>query len=182
MKREIRSWLSAIGPESLRKIGVREGQAVLDFGSGPGYYALPAVRIVGKSGRVVAIEKNALTALRARRRLMGTGIAHVHQAELHNGTALPLDADSVDITLAFDVLLPCYFDKTQMPHVLNEISRIIKPDGTLAVYPSHIPIEHLLPYIEGAGFGDRRRVNLPLLHFGGLVDGIVFLFTKKLEP
>lgn len=44
-------------PESiLHDIGLKPGQTFVDIGSGPGYFALPAARIVGRSGRVFGLD------------------------------------------------------------------------------------------------------------------------------
>ena len=57
-RRDLDVWLDKEGEEALRKIGVRRGQTVLDFGCGRGNYAIPAAGIVGEEGRVYALDKN----------------------------------------------------------------------------------------------------------------------------
>lgn len=44
--------------EVLERTGLNKRQIVLDFGCGSGTYTLPAVKIVGKQGRVYALDKD----------------------------------------------------------------------------------------------------------------------------
>lgn len=57
-RHDLNVWFDGKGEEVLRKIGVRKGQTVLDFGCGRGNYAIPAARIVGEEGRVYALDKD----------------------------------------------------------------------------------------------------------------------------
>ncbi len=40
----------------LERAGIKEGQTVLDFGCGPGFYAIAAARMVGAKGKVYALD------------------------------------------------------------------------------------------------------------------------------
>ena len=44
--------------EVLRRIGIKKGQTVLDFGCGYGAYTIPVAEIVGEQGRVYALDKD----------------------------------------------------------------------------------------------------------------------------
>ena len=54
MNADIKKWLEKDGEQFLRKIGLKEGQTVLDFGCGEGHYAIPAAKIVSNKGKVYA--------------------------------------------------------------------------------------------------------------------------------
>ena len=43
----------------LKRVGVREGDTVVDFGARVGHYTVPAAAIVGPKGKVYAFDKNA---------------------------------------------------------------------------------------------------------------------------
>ena len=171
-------WLTRAAEGTLSGLGVRRGQTVLDFGSGPGYYAVPAARIVGRSGRVFAVETNPVAVLRARWRTMRADLPNVAVLGSRGITGLPLGDDSVDLTLAFDVLLPYYFSDPEISQVLGEISRVSRPEAVLAVYPSHVPAERLLPLIVAAGFQLGARMRTRLLHDGRLMRDEVLVFGK----
>ena len=49
--------LESRGLEVLRRIGIKRGQTVLDFGCGYGAYTIPVAEIVGEQGRVYALDK-----------------------------------------------------------------------------------------------------------------------------
>ena len=42
----------------LKKTGIKRGKTVLDFGCGSGTYTIPAAKIVGKEGKVYALDKD----------------------------------------------------------------------------------------------------------------------------
>ena len=42
--------------KTLRALGLKRGMSFLDIGCGPGYFSLPACRVVGKSGHVFACD------------------------------------------------------------------------------------------------------------------------------
>ena len=52
-------WLRGHIEEVLTEIGIEENQRVLDFGCGSGAYAIPAAKLVGKKGRIYALDKSA---------------------------------------------------------------------------------------------------------------------------
>ena len=43
--------------EEIRKLGLKEGQKILDYGCGIGSYTFPAAKLVGEKGRVYALDK-----------------------------------------------------------------------------------------------------------------------------
>ena len=48
---------SQVASEVIKYIGVKAGQSVLDFGCGSGIYTIPVAGIVGKRGKVYALDK-----------------------------------------------------------------------------------------------------------------------------
>ena len=66
MNKDTETWEEQEGVIFLRKIGIKIGQTVLDFGCRVGHYTIPAAEIVGNSGIVYAIdsEQQALKELR----------------------------------------------------------------------------------------------------------------------
>ena len=57
-KNDIKKWFDQIGEIFLIDVGVKQNHSVIDFGCGKGNYTIPAARIVGKRGKVYAIDKN----------------------------------------------------------------------------------------------------------------------------
>ena len=77
-----------------REAGIGAGQRVLDIGSGVGDVAMITARLVGPSGEVVAIERNADYIARARERISALG--------LRNVTFIRADLNDVAVTEHFD--------------------------------------------------------------------------------
>src|SRR5262249_46022395 len=77
-----------------RDAGIGPGQRVLDVGSGVGDVAMLAARLVGSSGEVVGVERDAGTIAKARARVAGAG--------LRNVTFLEADATHLPSGQAFD--------------------------------------------------------------------------------
>src|SRR5712692_7626212 len=60
-----------------RDAGIGPGQRVLDLGSGMGDVAMLAAQLVGPSGEVVGIERDARSIARARARVAEAGLSNV---------------------------------------------------------------------------------------------------------
>lgn len=58
MRTDIERWLREEGEVFLEDIGIKRGQIILDFGCGVGHYTIPAAKVVGKRGRVYALDKD----------------------------------------------------------------------------------------------------------------------------
>ena len=63
--------------EMLEELQLEPGQRVLEIGAGTGYNAALLRHVVGESGRVVTVDVDADTAVRARRALKGSGVTVV---------------------------------------------------------------------------------------------------------
>lgn len=111
----------------LYETGLRRGMVVLDFGCGPGSFALAAARLVGPEGRVYACDAHSLAIESVQRAAARRGMKNI-QAVL--GTSLgELPAGSIDVVLLYDVLHELADPKL----VLAEIHRILRPTGFLSV-------------------------------------------------
>ncbi|MBN1857487.1 MAG: class I SAM-dependent methyltransferase [Dehalococcoidia bacterium] len=129
----------------LEEAGVTHGLTVLDYGCGPGGYAVPAAEMVGREGKVYALDVNP-TALRMTTEKAG-------KAKLLNITAILSDcetglaADSVDVALLYDI----YHDLSDPLAVLTELHRILKPGGLLSSHDHHLKGDLLREAIESSG-------------------------------
>ena len=123
----LRRW--AQDPAKILAPYVHEGATVLEPGPGMGFFTLPLARLVGATGRVVAVdvEPRMLDALR--RRARKAGLLERVEIRLAQMGSLGLTdlAGQVDFALAFAVL-------HEMPSAVSfftEAGRTLKPDGRL---------------------------------------------------
>lgn len=85
---------------------VREGMTVLEPGSGMGFFTLDLARLVGTSGRVVALDIQPKMLARLKRRATKAGLLERIDARLVSPDSMGIGdlRGSVDFTLAFAVI------------------------------------------------------------------------------
>jgi ubiquinone/menaquinone biosynthesis C-methylase UbiE len=120
----------------LRDAGLRPGMQVLEVGCGPGFFTLPAARIVGESGSVFAIDLNRHAVEHVQRKIA--------QARATNVQVAQADASSTDFPdgsfdLAF--LFGLRGAVGGISAVLDEMYRVLRPDGLLATEGPLVPAE-----------------------------------------
>lgn len=116
--------------KTLRGADVQPGQTVLEVGSGTGFFTLPAAELVGERGRLIAMEPLATYVERLTDKVTSAGLRNVEivrRDALNTG----LDAGSIDRVLLFGVLP---FPSLPLNRLLPEMHRVLKPDGTLALW------------------------------------------------
>jgi SAM-dependent methyltransferase len=107
---------------------LREGETVLDLGSGGGIDVLLSARRVGPTGRAIGVDMTDEMLDLARRNAAEAGAANV---EFVKGTieALPLPDASVDVVIS-NCVINLAADKAA---VLAEIARVLRPGGRVGV-------------------------------------------------
>jgi demethylmenaquinone methyltransferase/2-methoxy-6-polyprenyl-1,4-benzoquinol methylase len=123
---------------TLRGADMQPGQTVLEVGCGTGFYTVPLAKLIGDQGCVVAMDVLPVAVERTYKKVQKSNLKNVRVVK---GDAMNtgLDAESMDVVLLFGVIpapiLP-------LNRLLPEMHRILKPQGTLAVWP---PIPGFLP-------------------------------------
>jgi len=150
--------------EVLERTGLNKRQIVLDFGCGSGTYTLPAVKIVGKQGRVYALDKDTQALDELMHEAESTGLRNVTRTDTSGKVRIELRDESVDAVLLFDVFHSYYFPQTDdRRNLLNEIHRIMKPSAFISVWPKHMESE-AKGEIEEANFYLEREYSETLIH------------------
>lgn len=93
-------------PEKILSPFLRSGMTVLEVGPGIGYFTLRAARLVGPSGRVVAVDVQEGMLAALRKRATDAGLAHRVETRLciPNSLGIADLAGSVDFVLLFAVV------------------------------------------------------------------------------
>ena len=167
----------------LQRIGITRGQTVLDFGCGSGTYTIPVAKIVGKEGKVYALDKdkNELDNLMKKAKL--GGLKNIRRMATSGELRIQLPDESVDITLLFDVFHRHYLPRINDRKMLvDEIYRITKTEGFVSVWPKHMGSE-VKGEIEGANFYLEKEYSGTLIHDNRDIEtGKVINFRKKSSP
>ena len=120
--------LAPFTEEFFRGAGIGPGQRVLDIGSGVGDVAMLAAKLVGPSGEVVEVERDARSIARAR--------ARVAEAALRNVTFTQSDVSQIPAGKPFDAAVG-RFILMFLPDplaVLRSLSQLVRPGGVVAFH------------------------------------------------
>jgi ubiquinone/menaquinone biosynthesis C-methylase UbiE len=109
-----------------REAGIGAGQRVLDLGSGVGDVAMLLARLVGASGEVVGVERDAASIARARLRVAEAGLPNVSFTQS--------DAGEVSSNRLFDAAVGRFILQFLPDPVatLRSLSRLVRPGGVFA--------------------------------------------------
>lgn len=164
----------------LKEVGIKSGQIVLDFGCGSGNYTIPIAKIVGETGRVYALDKDKWSLDKLMHRTKSAGLKNIERTKTSGGVKLPLEDESVDVILFYDVLHSYYFTQAERKKLLEEANRISKPNAIISVYPKHMEPKELKKELENANFYLEKEYSTTLLvHDDHLEEGKILNFRKK---
>ena len=181
-------WETEGGSKFLKKIGLRAGQKVLDFGCRVGHYTIPAARVVGSKGTVYAVDKESKALKELGCKVTSYNLTNVRMTQTSGYVKLPLANGVIDAVLFYDVLH--YFGEDERMKLYHEAFRVLKSRGLLSVYPKHtaddsplMEMQHLRPTdieqeILRSGFKFERQYYGVISHDDGLNKGCVLNFRK----
>ena len=143
--------------------GIKAGQKVLEVGFGPGFFTIPAAKIVGGRGTVCALDIN--------RAAVETLLRKVKENHMNNVKVILADAretglphNTFDVAFLFGVI----HDFPDVPAVMREMHRVLRPKGILSAQRSSRSERNLMDEITRDG----------LFAFKEKSDGI-FKFSKN---
>jgi ubiquinone/menaquinone biosynthesis C-methylase UbiE len=178
---EMQKWMSKEGRKFLEDIGLKEGQSVLDFGCGVGNYTIPSAVVVGKRGKVYAVDKNKQSLNEIIKRAEKEGIKNIKNIYTSEEPRLAIQNESVDVVLLYDVI-HLVDNKNRL---LTEIYRVAKPNALISVYPKHhrehmnMELDDVKDVIESASFVFEKKLYKILMHNDSIEKGYILNFRKK---
>lgn len=117
--------------QMLGNLGVTSGCTVVDYGCGPGLFALAAARLVGPSGTVYAVDLEPRMVELARRRAAEAGLANL-RAVPSDGVRAALPDGVADFILCVQIMH--YHAKRQdRVAVARDLRRLLKAEGRVII-------------------------------------------------
>jgi ubiquinone/menaquinone biosynthesis C-methylase UbiE len=130
----------------VKEAGIKEGYSVLDFGCGSGSYVLAVAELVGKSGKVYALDVQPLAIEMVKKIAEKKKLTNVKTILSDMKTGLP--DDSINVALLYDV----FHDLTDPESILEELHRVLKVDGILSLSDHHMEQEEIVSNVTRRNF------------------------------
>ena len=124
----------------LKDKGLKKGMVFADIGCGPGFFVFPASEIVGKDGKVYAVDTQQEMLDELKKRKPSKNVIVLKSEE----TKLPVDSDIIDFAIMVFVMHEVYHPVD----FLKEVKRILKPSGRLIVIDWEKKVEDNGPPFE----------------------------------
>lgn len=130
----------------LKKIPLKEGMYVVDYGCGPGRYTLPVARLVGPKGKVFAVDIQPLAIKTVKEKADRRGLTNI-EVVLVGSYNTGIQNSTADLVLLIDTL-----HRINDRHALfHEIHRMLKQDGLLFMDPGHMKLSKAKEIVEDTG-------------------------------
>ena len=142
--------------------GLKDGDVVLDLGSGAGFDCFLAASKVGLKGKVIGVDTTPEMIEKAEKNTKNNGIKNVEfkLGEIEN---LPVEDNSVDV-----VISNCVINLSEnKPKVFREVYRVLKPSGRIAI--SDIALLKKLP----------KKIQESIKAYVGCVAGAILIDKYK---
>lgn len=167
-----------INPEKvIGQLDIKPGMVVADLGCGHGYFTLPIAKIVGRNGRVYAVDvlTEALESVHSRAQLENAINIETVRGNLEAPLGSRLADGSADLTLLHNVL----FESQKKSAIIREAKRVLKLGGTFVLIdwrkdnPSfgpqagwRISLDEARALAQEEGFAFNRVFDVGEYHYG----------------
>jgi ubiquinone/menaquinone biosynthesis C-methylase UbiE len=146
----------------LKAAGIKPGQKVLEVGCGPGFFTIPAAKIVGEEGSIYAVDVHPLAIKKVKEKVEREGIKNVNPI-LVNASDTGLPDQSIDLAFIFGLR----YIAGGVENLISEMYRILKPEGVLSFEKTRGSEKKLISEVEREGFIYFKK------------EARIFLFVKK---
>jgi ubiquinone/menaquinone biosynthesis C-methylase UbiE len=115
----------------LQRLSITEGETVLEVGFGTGDCLKQITELVGPAGKACGIDISRGMIERTKRRLEKAGLAGAVELCCGDATNMPFNENTFDaVFMSFTLEV---FDTPDMPKLLAQIKKVLKPDGRLGI-------------------------------------------------
>lgn len=115
----------------LNQLDVKEGETVLEIGFGTGHCLEEIAKRVGENGKAYGIDISSRMLDITRKRMEKKRLADTVELYCGDAMSMPYEDNMFDVVfMSFTLEL---FDTPEIPAVLKEIKRVLKPKGRLGV-------------------------------------------------
>jgi len=129
----------------LKEVGIKPGFHVLDYGCGAGGYIIPLAELVGKSGKIYALDIHPLAIQVVQGIASKKRWTNVETIRSDCKTGLP--DNSLDAVLLYDTL----HTLSDPDGVLEELHRVLKPNGILSLSDHHMEENEIVSKVTDRG-------------------------------
>ena len=130
----------------LKKVPLKKGMRVVDYGCGPGRYTLPIAKLVGPKGRVFAVDIHPLAIKIVKKKTARESLTNIEPI-LVDSYKTGIKDSSVDLVLLIDTM-PLIKNHNAM---FEEMHRILKQDGLLFIEHARIKPPKTREIVESSG-------------------------------
>ena len=166
------------------ELDLEKGITFLDIACGRGNYSLAVSEIIGRNGQVYAVDLWEEGILNIKNEAAAKEIQNITSFVSDASQHIPVENNSVDVCLMATVLHDFVGDKVD-PGVMQEIVRVIKPNGVLAIVefykkegppgppkPVRLSPQEVDRILSGYGFRQNRLIDIG-------PDNYLQIFIKK---
>jgi ubiquinone/menaquinone biosynthesis C-methylase UbiE len=129
----------------LKEVGIEEGFHILDYGCGPGSYVKPTADLVGRAGKIYALDINPTAIQMVKKIAEKNQLTNVETILSDCKTRLP--SGSIDVVMLYDT----FHHLTDQDAVLTELHRVLKPNGVLSFSDHHLREDEIISKVTNKG-------------------------------
>ena len=185
---KLSDWETNMGVDFLKKVGIKKGYNILDFGCNDGNYTIPAAIITRENGSVFAIDENEHSLRKLADKAEVLELNNIKTINSNGDLSFDFTDNFFDFIMLYDVLH--YLNSQQRNILYKEIYRILQIEGILSIYPKHtignfplmelrnVSVQELIDEIENYGFEFKGKIFGELSHDNYLEEGYILNFSK----
>jgi FkbM family methyltransferase len=159
---------------------IKEGDTVLDAGSGNGFISIIASKLVGEAGKVFAVDIDANSIDILKKEIEQNNIKNITAVQADISKKLPIEVNEIDICFMVNVFHGLV-ENDEVEKSLREIKRVVKEGGALEIvefkkvdsYPGppisiRLSPEQVESLLNGYDFKKQDFFDIGSYHYGML--------------